>query len=834
MKTYKLLLFMLALVAGISRSHAQIQIPKNQAEADALARRIRTMTPAQMLKFRDSMMSAVKKQQAAIIPNGKQLLLEHHYDTTYTTVRFNYSKSSSQHTTAMGGQTSILVYGKSIKATMLYEANGHTIVTCALNPPGANTKQMDKGVNALNGSLKYMTPAQQLQAQNLSRQMAFGSSTVNNNSLTGVASETGHYSGGGGNSAITTKPPVINMAFSFIYDPVEGFSTIGVGGTYHRHTESSGIDEFKHMEHGHTDDTASAGMGGVTDPHLSHLTGGAAPQTSDPNATYIKVTKTARGFHITWTKLTTQADVNGRIEETLNADIGEPDQQYEAMIHPMPDSKYERWLPKGAKVDGTDDLKGDDSARFYVEVHDKNNPNKLYPGYYTVKYQLKDITHYQGITSNYPTFAGHTDPDFKISDSIKYSSPGTFDPESVTDSTATSQPNKGNLAIVRLMCLDYGAWTKLTAEVTLDDGTIIKACPYYDNGETFITVPYDRDENKIADAWEKSEKILGKGYGLDWDEDVKPDNNHPGDNIPLIDEYRGFLVEDDSYKPVYKRFSPQNKELFTIGLADFDALNAQYKPAIKAGSQGYERASGVKTFHFTNSKYGQHEPGEPSGVLFGRWVNVNTPLKVYTRAIVINVNDAARDANDKASASTVPIHGVPEGVGALYPEDTQVVTIWNQNVNKTAYKPEEYLPANGNPNDPNVIRKMGYIRDANAEFHVNIDPMHASELVERYYTLNLSRVITFSVTHEIGHATHMHHHHLSEPAEKGFYHGVANCPMRYWQNNFEPVNCATWVAMFITGNWNPATLTTPWGINQPMQFCKTDDNCFGGMALKKH
>jgi hypothetical protein len=77
----------------------------------------------------------------------------------------------------------------------------------------------------------------------------------------------------------------------------------------------------------------------------------------------------------------------------------------------------------------------------------------------------------------------------------------------------------------------------------------------------------------------------------------------------LIDEYRGFLVEDESYKQVYKRFSPQNKELFTIGSAHFDALNEKYKPAIKAGSQGYEWASCVKTFHFTNSKYGQHERG---------------------------------------------------------------------------------------------------------------------------------------------------------------------------------------------------------------------------------
>jgi len=316
---------------------------------------------------------------------------------------------------------------------------------------------------------------------------------------------------------------------------------------------------------------------------------------------------------------------------------------------------------------------------------------------------------------------------------------------------------------------------------------------------------------------------------------VNPDNHHSGDNIPLIDEYRGFLTEDASFKPVYTRFSPQVKELVTIGPADNGGDNVTYKKAIALGVWGYNKISGVKTYHLTISKYGRQEPGHPAGLPYGRWVNFNTPLTTYTRGVVIITDNVVRPAGDKTVASTVPVNGAPAadvGIGALFPQDTKNITIWTNNVVRTAYSPEEYLPANGNPNDPDVIRKNGYIRNANAEFHVNIDPLHASDLVAQYYTLNLSRIITFTVAHELCHATHIHHHHPSQ-GDDGAYFGIANCPVRYFLNNFNPVNCSTWVAMYITGNWNPATMSTPWGVNQPMQLCTADDNCFSQLQLKK-
>ncbi|ASU36390.1 DUF2059 domain-containing protein [Mucilaginibacter xinganensis] len=806
-----------------------------KAQAEEMARKMMTMTPARMMKFRDSLMKAIMQQQAKALPNGDQLLIQHHYDTTYTTVSFYYSKKVAEAHSNGGGPSGSSFYicaGKSSKAPMMYEANGRTIVQCSMNPVGANTDEIDEMANGINKNKKYLKTAQAIKNTDIARQMSFSSMSVNDNSLSGTASENSGYTGKGGTTITTTNPSVTRMSFSFIYDPVQVLSTVGLGASIKIHT-SSHDEKGNHAEN---DDTENIGMRASTDPHFAKIAGAPTQTSGTLDNAYLKVTKTTYGFKIQYSKTEYIRENNANITENLTADIGGPEQQYEAVLEPMPASKYETWLPKGPKVDGSDDAKGDDSSKFYVTVHDKNNPDKLYPGNFTVRYELKDITHYKGFNSNYPVYAGNETADLKICDSTKYFSAGTFDPGRCTDSVATSVINNGSLAIVQITSMDYGAWGKLTAKVTLDDGTELTASPYYDKGETFITIPFDRDENKIADAWEKSENILHKGYGLDWDEDVKPDNHHNGDNISLIDEYRGFLTEDDSYNPVYKRFSPQVKELITLGLANMNAADQQYKSAIKMGALGYSRASGVKVYHLSNSRYGQREPGEPSGVTYGRWVNYNTPLHTYTRGIVIITNSVVRPAGDKTVASTVPVNGASAAdtrSGGIYPEDTQNVVIWTDNVVKTSYKPDEYLPANGNTNDPNVIRKNGYLRAANTEFNVNIDPMHASDLVSQYYTQNLSRIITFTVAHELCHTTHVHHHHLAA-GDDGAYDGVAGCPVRYWLNNYNPVNCSTWVAMYITGKWNPATLTTPWGINQPMQLCTSGDNCFSQLQLKKH
>ncbi|SHL98825.1 hypothetical protein [Mucilaginibacter sp. OK098] len=837
MKRLLLLIITIMVICAVRPLHAQTP---TKAQAEEMARRIRTMTPAQMMKFRDSMVKAMTQQQARALPNGDQLLIQHHYDTTYTTVSFNYSKKVSESHTNGGtsGSSTYLCYGRSAKAPMIYEANGHTIVQCALNPPGANTSQLDNMAKNINRDKKYMTPDQAVKGTDLARQMSFSSMTTNDNSLTGTASENSLYNGNGSNTIITTKPPLIKMGFSFVYDPVQVVSTVGVGA-------SINIRTVGHDEHGNSyssDGTTDVGMGATTDPQYAKIVGGGTPQRN-PNDVYITVTKTTRGFKVQYSKVQHIRESNADITETLTADIGEPLQDYEAVLKPMPESKYEKWLPKGPNVDGSDDTKGDDSLRFYVVVRDKFDTTKSYAGNYTVKYKLKDITHYKGFNSNYPLEKADQKPDFKIASAVRTFANGVFDPRSLTDSTAASQPNKGAAAIVQLTCMDYGAWARLTAEVTLDNGQVVQARPYYEPIDTGITVPFDRDKNKIADAWEKYEHILNQGYNLTWDKDVRPDNGHPGDNIPLIDEYRGFLTEDNNYKPVFKRLSPQVKELFTVGLADKSGYGTTYKAAIRAGAFGYAKVTKVQVYHFTDSKYGHHEPGQPSVVTYGRWINFNSPTDVRTCGVVIyaddNPNPDTDPASVKALATTFPIFDISRAGyhGGQVPNETKEIHLWTYYVTRgVPFKPTEFLPDHPGGNDAYAQRMSANIRAANAEFHVNIDPNHASPIVAQYLEVNIARIITFTVAHELCHATNIHHHHVADANtdDLAFFKGVSTCPVRYWMDNHYTVNCMTWQQMWIFGLWDPGQMTTPWGPGDVMSLCTHGDDCFHQMELKKN
>jgi len=823
------LIIAITIIYPVSNVFAQ---PTSDAEAKEMAQKLMRMTPAQIMKFRDSMMKAVLNKQARVLPNGNQLLIQHHYDTTYTTVHFYYTKKVSEgHTNGTAGQSTYLCAGKSLKAPMIYEANGHTIVHCAMNPPGAKTDEIDKMVNGINKEKKYMTTAQATKDQDVARQMAFSSMAANDNSLTGTASENSGYSGGGGTTIIVTQPPIINMGFSFTYDPVQVISTVGVGATINIHT-------YSHDDKGNHSDTKGIiglGMSAITDPHLAKIVGAERPPATNPDEAYIRVEKTAYGFKISYYKHQYLREQNATITETLTADIGGPEQQYEAVLKPMPKSKYETWLPKGPKVDGSDDTKGDDSSKFYVEVHDKDNPNKLYPGNFTVRYALKNITHYKGFNSNYPLEGADDKADLKISDSTKYFWLNAFDPSKCTDSVATSVINNGNLAIVQITCMDYGAWARLTAEVTLDNGDVINASPYYDKNKTYITIPYDKDDNKIADAWEDHEHILGYGYGVNWDRDLKPDNGNLGDNIALIDEYRGFLTEDDSFSPVYTRLSPQVKELFTIGLADMTGFGATYKAAIKAGALGYGKVTNVKVYHFSNSKYGRLENSIMNST-YGRWVNFNSPTDKHLRGIAIYADDnlAVRDDQKKALATTIPLIGVDagnRGTGAFVPDDVREIHLWtNYIVNVQPFKPNEF-PPDQPPGHEDFARRMATaIAATNAEFHVNIDVNHASPVVAQYYDVNITRLITFTVAHELCHATHIHHHHIADGNDDfAFFKGVGNCLIRYWGDSDFMPNCATWRQMYIFGLWNPASMLSPGG--QPMVLCSSQDDCFHQMKL---
>lgn len=99
---------------------------------------------------------------------------------------------------------------------------------------------------------------------------------------------------------------------------------------------------------------------------------------------------------------------------------------------------------------------------------------------------------------------------------------------------------------------DYGAWGSVRAEVLLDgkwrDAKL--------DGKTVMQIPYDTDEDHIADQWEDDNGV--KDQAGDADEDDTPKGNSTkGDGLSNYEEYRGFVEEGRHFST-----DPHIKDLF--------------------------------------------------------------------------------------------------------------------------------------------------------------------------------------------------------------------------------------------------------------------------------
>jgi hypothetical protein len=133
---------------------------------------------------------------------------------------------------------------------------------------------------------------------------------------------------------------------------------------------------------------------------------------------------------------------------------------------------------------------------------------------------------------------------------------------------------------------DYGAWCEV--EITLRKGTAVLGPPFT------ITLPLDRNHDKLADIWQHSEvgrwnqqfrlkqgdpnwidpqdstvwwRIFGSlGAELadsDGDTGPMPAMTDKGDDLPACDEYRGFFLDGgpNCSTPAHRRLSVARKEL---------------------------------------------------------------------------------------------------------------------------------------------------------------------------------------------------------------------------------------------------------------------------------
>ncbi|MBI3232881.1 MAG: hypothetical protein HYZ42_02375 [Bacteroidetes bacterium] len=378
-----------------------------------------------------------------------------------------------------------------------------------------------------------------------------------------------------------------------------------------------------------------------------------------------------------------------------------------------------------------------------------------------------------------------------------------------------------------------------------EDNSTFDARPYYDKEALSIRIPYDRNDNKIADIWEIKEEIFSLNVSPNWDEDQIPVLRNKGDDIYVIDEYRGFYVEVDKVKK-YTRFKANTKELVTFSKGD-------HRKETGEGTILFGNITGIKTYTmnaYTNMDLVASHPSMNS--LFPKWLNYNSPTQHLTslvviwptfRAELINKTDLSKkfqphvltSFTHDADASTNNLPSTPDGNGAYYPSEVDYIIM------RLDYTLDNLLiehinwahPACDSVGEcvPSIMRHSVH---ANKLYNAGIDTNTLSITISNSLPSLLAQFVIYETVHELGHATHVHHHNVDDPDPSNsfaYYKNSIYCPMRYWCTTGICENTYDWMVMFWANKWNPGSMVAPNGIE--MKFCTDQDNCFNQMSLKK-
>jgi hypothetical protein len=258
------------------------------------------------------------------------------------------------------------------------------------------------------------------------------------------------------------------------------------------------------------------------------------------------------------------------------------------------------------------------------------------------KFTLFEVSKEQGYAMNK---GNSTDYDLKFvenrSDFVKGSEAMTIESTKAMNSTE-----------VEIESLDYGAWGKLKAEVNIE-GAWYK-CKTED-GKDYITIPFDDNENHIADKWEEKYEVTGES--ADSDNDNEPEgvgsNKEAGDGFTNYEEYRGFFVNGQ-----WKDTDPKYKDLFIydelgFGVGKFTELKLQIHliDQNEFDSERYVNFNrGYGTLGTQNGQKGLYICGETMASSYGRASIVGSPNvvdKVYIDAMSLmseSMNPIVRSA----------------------------------------------------------------------------------------------------------------------------------------------------------------------------------------------
>jgi hypothetical protein len=299
------------------------------------------------------------------------------------------------------------------------------------------------------------------------------------------------------------------------------------------------------------------------------------------NGGIASIVETKNGFEITYSHTVTtdtmpqgdtwQGSSQMTITTNVHISIGGKPVNYDAIL--VPDNDVKKWIPEGPapqatpagtptgppKPPSTDSLLDPDAGNkisFHVKLVDKANPSvEVTDVAYGVNFELTDVSSIPGFATNYPKSGGDTKPDLRFDKLMKHMSKV----REYSDLSVKTTDDGGREAPAIVRSYDYAARGYLKAKVILKaSGIDLDA---HLDGETTekVQLPYDSNNNHIADQWEKNNGVFDKNYDEKWDSLHLDGNSHDGDGFTLFEKYRGFVINGK-----HESLDPKKKHIFVI------------------------------------------------------------------------------------------------------------------------------------------------------------------------------------------------------------------------------------------------------------------------------
>lgn len=446
--------------------------------------------------------------------------------------------------------------------------------------------------------------------------------------------------------------------------------------------------------------------------------------------------------------------------------------------------QWKKWLPR-LWTESQEDAKvfdvkpKDDSVRARLRLALEANATCR------LKVELKKVSIARGIAGNYP-LDGAEDFDLVLLEPKKNGPTWTI----AGDRQSATLDRAVDAAQIDVVALDTAAYGQVFASC-LDHPELEAVERTLGNG--YLVLPYDANDNKLADSWEEEEHVLSEHQDGRDDRDDVPDAllHHKGDGLGLFEEYRGFVVRQPQQTDTEARHKRLSAHVMNVLVSD-QTTDQRSHDALKDGWPLFVTATGLRLDVVPKrllKTFPRHK--HPS------WANFNTPVEM--------------------DAKHHPLLGVAGPAAAAIPFVDDDFHPRPDNVYATTKEADGTANASQMPRAPIDVEAVemfpSHGRTKAAEVRTwDAGPLSKKYLTTRKLPLELARQamatreakalygqLVLATMHEFVHAFGVFHHsEAGTNNDEANFSGAITCPTRYIDND-PRWKWATWLA-----EWTPS------------------------------